>query len=90
MYKIIKETSGFALLSSFLGLFSFYTCVVLVGPDWLPIITSLFAILFGMISLYDIKRKNYKGRSFAIFGIIFGILELALYILLILSYYKII
>lgn len=90
MYKVIKETSGFALLSFFLGLFSIFSFIGLIGPDWLPIITSLFAILFGMISLHDIKRKNYEGKLFAILGIIFGILELALYIPLILSYYRII
>ena len=90
MYKVIKETSGFAVLSFSLVFFSIFSFLCLIGPDWLPIITSLFAILFGIITLHDIKRKNYEGKSFAILGIIFGILEIALYISLILSYYRII
>ena len=90
MHKAIKGTSGFAFLSFFLGLFSIYDFIALIGPDWLCPITSLLAILFGIISLRDIKIKNYKGKSFAILGIILGILELVIYIPLVISYYGVI
>ena len=87
MYKAIKRTSGFAFLSFFLSLFSIYDFITLIGPDWLCPITPLFAILFGIVSLRDIKRKNYGGKLFAILGIAFGVLELVIYIPLIISYY---
>lgn len=90
-YEVIKKTSGFALLSFFLSLFNFFlllscwTC-----PDWLFILTPILIIFFGIISLRDIKRKKFRGKIFAVVGIIFGILELALVLFSLLSYYEII
>jgi len=55
-----QKTSGFAVASLVLGLIFF-----------LPF-TSILAIIFGIIALNDIKKKNLDGKGIAIAGIVLG------------------
>lgn len=90
--KFLKELSGFALLSFCLAVFSIYDFLSMSAcctrhKEWSTLLASFLAVLFGIISLHSIKRNNYKGRSFATWGIVLGILEIIVYVLLINSYY---
>lgn len=73
-------TSGMAVASFVLGIFSF-----LIG--WIPFIgqiPSILAVVFGFVGLSNIKKsKSLGGKGLAISGIILGAFWLVLGILLI-------
>jgi hypothetical protein len=59
-YAAPQTTSGLAIASLVLGLM------------WLFWLGSVLALVFGLISLSQIKRTNQKGRGLAIAGIVLG------------------
>jgi len=69
-----KQTSGFAITSFVLGLLSF---IPMIG-----VILGILAIIFGFISMNNIRKEKLGGKGFAIIGIIFGILGILFTILL--------
>jgi len=80
--KVIGETSAFAVASLFSSLFAivplFSACC---SSPFSVILPSVFAIVFGIIALRDIKIKKFKGKIYAVSGIILGILEISIVIL---------
>ena len=62
-----------------LSVAAFISLVILGGAGFFTILLGLTAIALGLISLRKIKRRpdKYKGRTFAILGMIFSSLILA-------------
>jgi hypothetical protein len=58
-----QKTSGFAITSFVLGMCFF-----------IPFVTAILAIIFGIIGLDDVKKNNKKGKGLAISGIVLGAL----------------
>ena len=67
---MVKKNSGMATASFVLGL-----CSLFLFWTW---IVPLLSIIFGIISLNQINKKNLKGRKFAIWGICLGCVSIIL------------
>lgn len=94
IFKELKELSGSALLSLLLAFFPIYyffnSPACCFHNDMVEIIllaSPLLAILFGIISLHNIKRNNHRGRSLAASAIVIGSLETIFFAFLVISYY---
>jgi hypothetical protein len=80
--KTIGETSLFAFVSFLSSFFAtIWLFLMCCSSPFLIIFPPIIAITFGIIALHDIKIKKFKGRIYAILGIIFGILEISLIML---------
>lgn len=72
-----KPTSGFAIASLILGIFS-----ILLG--WVPFfgwILVILAIVFGILALINIDKGLNSGRGLAIAGLILGVIGFILTLL---------
>jgi hypothetical protein len=87
--KVIKETSGLAILSFFLAFLPFF--IIFLSPLIPPEISNVLgcgteywipqtAIFSGILALIYIRRKKVKGKLLAILGITLGVLGIFLFI----------
>jgi len=77
-----KKTSGLAIASLVLGIFS-----VLLG--WIPFfgwILVILAILFGVLALININKGLNSGRGLAFAGFVLGIIGFILALILMISF----
>lgn len=66
------KVAGLAIASMVLGIVSFFF-------GWLYLVPSVLAIIFGGVSLNQIKRRNLGGKGMAIAGLACGITSACIY-----------
>jgi Domain of unknown function (DUF4190) len=67
-YPPSRNTNGMAIASLVCGVLGFSTCGV----------TSILAIIFGHVSLGQIRRNDEDGRGMAIAGLVLGYVAVAI------------
>lgn len=76
-----KKYSKYAIASFGLAVFSF---VLLWSVFWmfqiLIIVTLPISIIYGVFSLYSIKKQNLRGKVFAMLGLIISVIIILGYI----------
>ena len=72
-YQPVKKTCIMAIISFILGMFSFL-CLIL---------TSIPALILGLVSLKKIDKNNLGGKAYAIAGIILSIISMIITVFLI-------
>ncbi|HWE55983.1 MAG TPA: DUF4190 domain-containing protein [Acidimicrobiales bacterium] len=72
-YPQTRATNGLAIASMVCGIL------------WLAWLGSLLAVIFGHVSLHQIKRSGQGGRGMAIAGLILGYLGIAVFIIAVIA-----
>ena len=70
-----------AVVSLILGIVSFLTCWIGIGPISVGLLAAIGAIVVGMMAKGAIKRGEQTGNGLATAGIILGIVHIALWII---------
>jgi hypothetical protein len=75
-----RKTNGLALTSMILGIVAMVLSISIIG-----LVSAILALIFGAIGLSQINKnkEKYKGKGFAIAGLVMGIIGCAIYGLLI-------
>lgn len=73
---VVRPTNGMATASLVCGLIGFFACGI----------TSILAVIFGHVSLGQIKRTGEGGHGMAVTGLILGYLISAGWLLILLFY----
>ena len=71
-----------ALVSLILGIVSFLTCWIGIGPISIGLLVAIGAIVVGMMAKGAIKRGEQTGNGMATAGIILGAVHIVLWLLL--------
>jgi hypothetical protein len=72
------KAAGLAVASMVLGIVSFFF-------GWLYLVPCVLAIIFGGVSLRQIKQRNLGGKGMAIAGLTCGIITTSIYGLIFLA-----
>ena len=71
-----------ALVSLILGIISFLTCWIGIGPISVGLLAAIGAIVVGMMAKGAIKRGEQTGNGMATAGIILGAVHIVLWLVL--------